>query len=682
MRFLIPFLLILATTLIHAEEDKVSYDISEYLPLSSENYWSYIGTLETDEFVTDVNFRREIDNSTLLDNKKSYRLTQEVIPSLSDSLEDVAFLNKREFVTSQNGWRMFREETQDGVAHFGRSALILPLQAKVSQSNKYKTRFDSEQGINGIVSYHTVVIGEEEIEIPNGTFTALKVNQEKKTKLAADEDLDEVTQTSVEYHSFWLLKGVGVVRQESDITSIDDGGSQSIKYEYDLVSTDYLPNYLWPEAETTPEGWKQVEWFGNLTDNYFPWIYHADHGWMFVDAQTTDDVRLWSESLGWWVTSEELYPTFYSLDLNDWVTFEESDDPVREFTRSDGTVITASINGFQFRPRSSKPAATTISDPGQRDGDQQFFDAFGNRYTDSTGGLTPDQGSLPTISIISPFQGLILDEGEPLLLFADAVDRDGTIENVRFIVNGRLVFIDEAAPYQTIFNPSPEEDTLEVTAIARDNHGNEQQADSVSVQVRLAEQFPPKVRVSYPLNKSYFKFGERVWVDLVATDSDGFVESVGLLVDGIQVEDEKSTPPYSFSFIPPVNGSYQISGFAIDDDLNESTATSIQITVNETGKAPSTTSFSPEVRITSPINKSEFNLGDTVTIQASAFDEDGSVTRLTISVDGVQVGPTFTSPPYSVSYTPPVAGSYTITATARDNELNQSTSSSVTFKVN
>ena len=664
---------------IFGDEDGELFDVSKYMPVGKDNYWSFIGEIRTDDLDSRINLRREIDGTVSLDNRMTYRETQEVIPSLSEALDEISFLNKKEYLTSENGWLVFREEYDGSVLQYKRPAKLLPLHAEQDKSNKYKTSFDPESGTSGVVSYHTVVVGLVTLEIPNGPVEALKINQEKKTKIATDESLDNVSSLITENNIYWLVEGVGIAKQETTITTIDDSGSESIDLSYELVATNYLPNYLWPEAETTPEGWKHVEWLGDITDNYFPWIYHADHGWMFVDAEDTSEVKLWSESLGWWLTSADLYPTFFSLDLNDWLTFQENDAVEREFLRSDGTIVRASTTGFTYRPKTSRPEATAIAST-EREGDQLFYDAYGNRYVDSSAGITPDQGESPVVELISPFEGTILDEGESVLLFADAYDKDGKVEYVRFYVNGMLVLIDEEAPYQTVYTPPDGDDVLNVYAIAKDNDGNETQTDTVVVDVDI-DKYPPKVRIDSPLNKAVFKSGSKINIEVVATDSDGFVNSVALLVDGIQVGAEKTSPPYHFSFIPPVDGSYQLSAVAIDDDLNETTSASIGITVNETGRPASQESYAPEVRIVSPLNKTEIDLGASIDIEAVASDEDGDIDRVQIFVDGVQVGSNLYHTPYEVSYKPPATGTYSITAKARDNDRNESTSVSIQLTV-
>ncbi len=658
-----------------------TFELKSYLPLDNDFYWSYLGELDTDEFTTRINLRTEEDAVTLLNNRSTVRITQRVVPSLSESLNEIDSLNKRIYSTTHNGWRIFREESTAGVLDYERSARLLPNRVSIGDYAKYTVRLDEDSGQFGLIRYFTVVDGIEEIEIPNGFFTALKINQEKRTKLASDEDFENVSLQRTEYTSNWFVEGVGLVRQDAIITEITDAGSETINYNIDLFASASLPNYLWPDAQETPEGWKHVDWFGHLTDNYFPWIFHSDHGWLFVDADNAEEIKLWSESLGWWLTSESLYPTFYALDLNEWLSFEEKTALERRFIRSDGTIITANNQGFRFRPSVSRPPATQLEDPLEAVEDSTFFDSDGNRYLGSDAGFQQDQGEPPTITLLSPFEGSQIRERQAFVILVDVNDPDGEVVEVRFFVNGRLVDLVEEEPFNTIYSPPEDIETLNVLAIAKDNLGNTAQSETVVVTVNLADQKPPKVRISSPLNRTIFKNGDRVFVDMVATDADGFVENVVLLVDGVQVGEDMARPPYHISFIPPVNGNYQLTAVATDDDDNETTSSAVNLTVNESGTEEAFEEFPPEVRISAPINRATFELGQPITIVAFANDDDGQIDRVQIFVDGIQVSNDLSFPPYTTVYTPPLAGSYNITAMARDDDRNTTTSNPITITV-
>ena len=556
---------------------------SQWMPMDNKDHWSYTGVLTTDEVETPVLLRTEIDSTVYVNGKRTFRTSQKVVPSLSDKLDEITSLNRRCYQTVENGWRIFREESDGKTYDFERSARLLPADFEIGKPYKYKARLSGSSGSYGLVSYHLDPVGFETVTIPNGTFEALKINVEKRMKLASDEDLEEVTMQSTEFSSNWYVVDVGLVKQEVQLTTVTSEASESIQYAIDLKGSNYLPNHLWPDASKNNDGWTFVDWLGYITDDHFPWIYHSDHGWLYVDAEDTSDVRLWSESLGWWFTSADLYPVFYSHDLGEWLTFEGGSKTERRFARQNGTVITASNSGFLTRNRNLAPPEVKVGDDETKDNSQTFLDADGNRYTNSEGGLVVDPGDEPTVEILHPFADAVIRHGEKVFILADAKDKDGTIQWVKIVANGSLLSMQEKPPYQATLDTDTDVSSFTIVAIARDNYGNETESAPLTIQVEEKETKAPRVRVSSPLNKSYFAEGKKIWIDVVASDSDGFVETVALLVDGIQVGDDATRPPYRFSFIPPVRGTYSISAIAIDDDEVETEAKAITITVNRTG---------------------------------------------------------------------------------------------------
>lgn len=75
----------------------------------------------------------------------------------------------------------------------------------------------------------------------------------------------------------------------------------------------------------------------------------------------------------------------------------------------------------------------------------------------------------------------------------------------------------------------------------------------------------------------------------------------------------------------------------------------------------------PKVAVTAPANKSEFFVGEIVTIAAAASDPDGSISRVEFFVDGVKIGQD-TSTPFSFDWSPSRVGDIEVTARAIDND--------------
>lgn len=90
--------------------------------------------------------------------------------------------------------------------------------------------------------------------------------------------------------------------------------------------------------------------------------------------------------------------------------------------------------------------------------------------------------------------------------------------------------------------------------------------------------------------------------------------------------------------------------------------------------------MAPTASITSPANGATFTAPTTVTINATAADSDGTVTKVDFYVDGALVG-TDMSSPYSFAWTATV-GSHTLTAKATDNGSATGTSAPVSIMVN
>ncbi|TAL07086.1 MAG: hypothetical protein EPO07_00835 [Verrucomicrobia bacterium] len=92
--------------------------------------------------------------------------------------------------------------------------------------------------------------------------------------------------------------------------------------------------------------------------------------------------------------------------------------------------------------------------------------------------------------------------------------------------------------------------------------------------------------------------------------------------------------------------------------------------------------FPPSVKITSPSEGDSFVIGSNVEIDADAFDGDGSISSVAFYVDGsllVQTGNPDTTAPYSITWntTGYSSGSHTLTAKAKDNCNNETTSAPV-----
>jgi hypothetical protein len=89
----------------------------------------------------------------------------------------------------------------------------------------------------------------------------------------------------------------------------------------------------------------------------------------------------------------------------------------------------------------------------------------------------------------------------------------------------------------------------------------------------------------------------------------------------------------------------------------------------------------PQVSITDPANNSSFAAGSTITINATASDSDGAISKVEFFNGAAKLGESLTSP-YTFGWSNVAAGSYAVTAKATDNNGGVTISSAVSITVN
>jgi hypothetical protein len=161
-----------------------------------------------------------------------------------------------------------------------------------------------------------------------------------------------------------------------------------------------------------------------------------------------------------------------------------------------------------------------------------------------------------------------------------------------------------------------------------------------------------------------------------ASDNVG-VSSVQFLIDGTATGSPVSSAPYTINVDTNSysNGDHLLSAIASDSSGNQTTATPVTITINNT--APADT-IAPIASVISPGDGSAFASGSIVNISASATDDVG-VASVAIMVDGIQIA-NLNSSPYSANWTATV-GNHTIAAQSTDNSGNLSAVASVSISV-
>ncbi len=298
---------------------------------------------------------------------------------------------------------------------------------------------------------------------------------------------------------------------------------------------------------------------------------------------------------------------------------------------------------------------------------------LGNTTTISTPArITVTSNTAPTVSIRSPSNGGTYVIGTSLTIAANAADVDGTIQNVKFFVNGTALSTATAAPYNAAWSPgSPGIYTL--TASATDDAGT--QTLATPVVVTYTGNAAPSVSLSTPSVGARVVAGAPVSLVATASDIDGTVTSVRFLANGTVVG-TGSAAPFTATWTPTAAGIYSVIAQATDNsgNITSSTAVSVNVLVNQP----------PVVRVTTPINGASTPAGTATNLVADASDPDGTIDNVKFLINGSVLGApvtTSTSSSYTVPWTPRSAGTYTVVAQATDNTGNVASSAAVTVTV-
>jgi regulation of enolase protein 1 (concanavalin A-like superfamily) len=277
----------------------------------------------------------------------------------------------------------------------------------------------------------------------------------------------------------------------------------------------------------------------------------------------------------------------------------------------------------------------------------------------------------PSVSFSSPSSGAAFTAPATVYVEANAADSDGTIARVDLYQGTTLLKSDTSSPYSFSWQ-NVAGGSYQLRAVAVDNAGASQTA-TVDITVRAGSNQLPAVAITSPANNSTFSTGATVTVQASASDGDGSIARVEFY-RGTTLIASDTTSPYSATWSSAASGSYALTARAYDNTGASQTSAPVSITVGSTTNQP------PTVSITSPASGATFAAPATITVAASASDPDGSIARVDF-YEGANLIGSDTSAPYSITSTNVAAGTYSVTAVARDNAGASRTSSPVSIAV-
>lgn len=184
----------------------------------------------------------------------------------------------------------------------------------------------------------------------------------------------------------------------------------------------------------------------------------------------------------------------------------------------------------------------------------------------------------------------------------------------------------------------------------------------------------PSVSIAAPLEGASSLVGANIAVSALAADGDGSVTKVEFFADGAKFGESLSAP-YGTVWSGASVGAHSITAVATDNAGATKTSAPINITVN-----PIVLNAPPTVALVRPSAGLSVSLGVPITIEATASDSDGTVSRVEFFAGVSKIGESMASP-YTMVWTSPPLGGSTITAVAFDNVGASSTSAPASVTV-
>ena len=85
--------------------------------------------------------------------------------------------------------------------------------------------------------------------------------------------------------------------------------------------------------------------------NYYPWIYHVNHGWMYVYGTDPTSIWLWTTDMGFLWSSSTVYPFLWNNTGQTWLYYIIGSHNPRSFTTTRRTSGSRAILDCSSRER-------------------------------------------------------------------------------------------------------------------------------------------------------------------------------------------------------------------------------------------------------------------------------------------------------------------------------------------
>lgn len=276
----------------------------------------------------------------------------------------------------------------------------------------------------------------------------------------------------------------------------------------------------------------------------------------------------------------------------------------------------------------------------------------------------------PAVKITSPVSGASVVAPGSITVSASASDSDGSIAKVEFYSGTKLINTQLSSPYTFTWS-NVAAGSYSLTAKAYDNQGATTTSPAVSLTVKAANQ-PPTVEITAPLSGASTTAPGSFNITANASDSDGSISKIEFY-DGSQLIHTELASPYAFTWSNVAAGTHSLTAKAFDNQGATTTSSTVSLTVKVPNQAPT-------VKITSPAPQYSTGAPANLTVSASASDVDGSIAKVEFYA-GTKLIKTEYVNPYTFTWTNVIAGSYSLTAKAYDNEGATTSSQAVVVNI-
>lgn len=285
--------------------------------------------------------------------------------------------------------------------------------------------------------------------------------------------------------------------------------------------------------------------------------------------------------------------------------------------------------------------------------------------------------ALPTVAVTNPTNGALITVNTPQTIIANA-SSPATIQSVEFFANGAPLGVVTVFPYALNWTPTAL-GAYAITARATDSFGQQTTSTAVAVSVERGSATQPAVFITAPTAGTSVVVNRAVFVSAQAVDLDGSVASVEFFANNQSIG-VTGTAPYFTSWVPTATGNYNITAVVMDNAGNRVTSVITALTVtaqvglaplagldfnNPTVDTPTGTAPRP-APTTTPV---AVDFMSKLLLNASAVDQDGSVSRVQFFANGTSIA-TVTAAPFTTVWQLNTLSDVVITALVTDNSGN------------